>query len=74
MYSIFLGICATLFLWILAEPLIILLGGSEFVNAIPALQILSLAAGVSIIGGFFVSVALAGKKKFICSSIRYTLS
>ncbi|MDP3987950.1 MAG: flippase [Candidatus Levybacteria bacterium] len=64
-YSLLLSIATTLFLFFFAKPLVLILGGPDFVKSVFPLQILSFAAGVSILSGFFLSVAIAGHKEIM---------
>lgn len=64
-YSLLLSAVMTVLLLVLAKPIILVLGGAKFLPAIKSLQILSLATSVSILAGFFLSVALAGGKQVL---------
>lgn len=64
-YSVFLAAIISVLLWILAKPIIFILGGDKFLSAVASLQILSLAAGVTILAGLFLSVAIAGGKQLL---------
>lgn len=51
-------------LWILAEPIVILIGGAEFVAAAPVLKILSIAIGFIFLGNLYGQAVVAqGREK-----------
>lgn len=65
LYSLLISISAILILFFSANFFISILGGNKFLLAVPSLRILSIAAGSSIIAGFFSSVAIAGHKEVL---------
>ncbi|RJQ38905.1 flippase [Candidatus Microgenomates bacterium] len=64
-YSLAISILSTIFLYFLAKPLVLTLGGDKFIASYPSLQILSFAGGVTILSGFFLSIALSGFKEVL---------
>lgn len=62
-YSAIIGISAMVSLYIFAPIVIALLGGETYNPAITPMQILSLAVAPSIMSGFFLTIAIAGKKE-----------
>ena len=62
-YSILMALAAGVFLYFGAPFIIMVLGGAEYVLAALPLKILSLAACVTILSGYFVAIALAGGKE-----------
>lgn len=61
--TILLSAASTIFLYIFAEPLVHLLGGSSFNSSVQSLRILSLAAGLNVITGFFITIAIGNFKE-----------
>lgn len=61
--TVVLALLAAVFIFLLAKPYVMLVGGSEFLSSIQSLQILSLAAGFTIIAGFYNSKLLAEKSE-----------
>ncbi|MFH1833087.1 MAG: flippase [Candidatus Levyibacteriota bacterium] len=65
LYSLLISFSAILVLLFFANFFISILGGSKFLQSAQSLRILSLAAGSSILAGFFSSVAIAGHKEVL---------
>ena len=66
-----MALAAGVFLYFGAPFIIMVLGGAEYVLAALPLKILSLAACVTILSGYFVAIALAGGKEKMCIRDRY---
>lgn len=65
LYTLTLTLCGSLFLYLFAHLLIGIIGGAKYLPSVSSLQILSLAAFASIMAGFFVNIALAGKRQVL---------
>ncbi len=57
--TLFMSIMATVGLYLFSEVFIHVVGGAEFIPAVPVLHILSLAAGFTILSGFLNSYLIA---------------
>ncbi len=53
-----------LLLFVFAKPIIFVLGPTTYAPAIPSLQILSLGAAITVLGGYFSSIAAAANKQY----------
>ncbi len=63
MYSCVMAVGAAMFLYFGAPYFVMLLGGAEYALSVNPIRILALAAGVTIISGYFGAIALAGGKE-----------
>lgn len=70
-YSVALSVFGTLGLFIFAQPLVDVLGGSQFQPAVNAVKILALGVGVSILGGFFLAIDVAGGKQHLLALVSF---
>lgn len=62
-YSYALAIGAALFLYVGAPYFVLLLGGAQYAFSVIPIKILALAAGITILSGYFGALALAGGKE-----------
>jgi O-antigen/teichoic acid export membrane protein len=61
-YALSIALCSMTGLFVLAKPLLLIMG-ENFLPAANSLKILSLALGFMVVGGFWVSVAVAGGRQ-----------
>lgn len=64
-YTLILSIGSAVFIFLFSDPLIQILGGDNFGQAIYPLKILSLAGGITVLSGFFLNIALCGYKEVL---------
>lgn len=68
-YSVLISAAVMLAMIIFSGPFVIFLGGSEYVQSVGAVSILSLAAFSTILGGFFYTVAVAAHKQVLLAKL-----